>query len=91
MYSVDGLQMSVQNTVSGLADGSTIQSPTHTLRHLNHCYDALLQAIMCRADDTPLYAPKNTFFAEDGRPRRCRNWNTLQDWAIRLTACYDPV
>ena len=83
--------MSVRDTVSTLVEGGPVQNRTHTLRHLNHCYDALRQAIICRADDTPLYVPKDTFWSGDGQQRRCRNWAALEDWVIRHTACTDPV
>lgn len=83
--------MSIRETVSDLMDGKPVQNYTHTVRHLNHCYDALRQAIMCRADDTPLYVPMDTFYAGNGQQRRCRDWNALEDWVVRHTACYDPV
>ena len=85
------LQMHIRNTMSDLLNGKPVQNYTHTLRHLNHCYDALRQAIICRADDTPLYVPLDTFFAGNGQQRRCRNWDALEDWVVRHTACYDPV
>ena len=46
---------------------------------------------MCRADATPLYVPKDTFFAGDGQQRRCGSWEALQDWVIQHTACYNSV
>lgn len=83
--------MSIRTMVSDILDGKPVQNVTHTRRHLNHCYDALRQSIMCRADATPLYVPKDTFFAGDGQQRQCGNWEALQDWVIQHTACYDPV
>jgi Mycotoxin biosynthesis protein UstYa len=82
--------MTIRDTVSELLEGG-VENRTHAVHHLNHCYDALRQGIICRADDTPLYVPLDTFFAGDGQQRRCRNWNTLQEWVIQHTACYDPV
>ncbi len=83
--------MSIRNTVSDLLDGQAMPNRTHTIRHLDHCYDALRQAIVCRADETPLHVPKDTFWAGDGQQRRCRDWAALEDWVIRHTACYDTV
>ena len=74
-----------------LLDGKSEINRTHTIRHLNHCYDALRQAIMCRAKDTPLYVPKDTFFAGDGRKHRCKSWCDLEHWVTRNTVCYEPV
>jgi Mycotoxin biosynthesis protein UstYa len=82
--------MTIRDTVEELLEGK-VENRTHAVHHINHCYDALRQAIICRADDTPLYVPLDTFFAGDGQQRRCRNWNTLQEWVIQHTACYDPV
>ena len=83
--------MLIRDTVAGLLDGIGIENKTHTLHHLNHCYDALRQAIICRADDTPLYVPKQTFFAGDGQDRHCRSWSELENWVIRHTACSGSV
>ena len=83
--------MSIRDTVSTLVKGDVVQNRTHTLHHLNHCYDALRQAIICRADDTPLYVPKDTFWSGNGQQRLCRDWASLEDWVIRHTACSDPV
>lgn len=96
IYVVDGFHqlhclMSIRDTVAELLEGGGVENRTHVLHHLNHCYDALRQAIICRADDTPLYVPKQTFFAGDGQQRRCKSWQSLEDWVIRHTACYDPV
>lgn len=68
-HTADGLQMSIRETVSDLMDGKPVQNYTYTVRHLNHCYDALRQAIMCRADDTPLYVPMDPFYAGNGQQR----------------------
>lgn len=84
-------KMSIRDTVAKLLDGDAPENKTHTSQHLSHCYDALRQAIICRADDTPLYVPKQTFFAGDGQQRRCRSWAKLEDWVIQHTACYGPV
>uniref|UniRef100_A0A093V894 Cyclochlorotine biosynthesis protein O n=1 Tax=Talaromyces marneffei PM1 TaxID=1077442 RepID=A0A093V894_TALMA len=37
----------------------SLESPTtlseHQARHIDHCFDSLLQVVMCNADSTPLY------------------------------------
>jgi len=56
-------------------------------QHINHCFDNLRQAIMCRADDTPWYA-LGLGPTGDGQVRKCRSWDHLSSWAINNTACY---
>lgn len=83
--------MSIREEVLSILDGKPITNITHTKRHLNHCYDALRQAIICRADPTPLYVPKDTFFAGDGQERQCGSWNALQEWVVGHSICYNGV
>ncbi|KAF2873319.1 hypothetical protein BDV95DRAFT_592708 [Massariosphaeria phaeospora] len=55
--------------------------------HFEHCFDTLRQAIMCNADNTPLYTfGDNT--AGDGQLHRCHNWDELRVFATENTACY---
>ena len=55
--------------------------------HMAHCFDTLRQAIVCNADNTPLYTfGDNT--AGDGQLHRCRSWADLRDFASAHTACY---
>ncbi|RAH84231.1 hypothetical protein BO86DRAFT_280178, partial [Aspergillus japonicus CBS 114.51] len=55
--------------------------------HVEHCFDALRQAIQCYADDTPLYT-FGKFTAGDGQVHQCRSWHELRDFATSYTACY---
>ena len=80
--------MSIRTMVSDILDGKQVHNVPC---NLNHCYDALRQSIMCRADATPLYVPKDTFFAGDGQHRQCGDWEALQEWVIQHTACYNSV
>ncbi|EKG09863.1 hypothetical protein MPH_13070 [Macrophomina phaseolina MS6] len=55
--------------------------------HSGHCFDALRQFIVCKADNTPLFTfGRNT--AGDKQYRQCRDWNALRDYATKHTACY---
>ncbi|KAL4860739.1 hypothetical protein BDV12DRAFT_208887 [Aspergillus spectabilis] len=61
---------------------------THTPgAHMNHCFDALRQYVICSADTTPLYT-FGDFTAGDGQVHRCKNWSQLRDYATKHTACY---
>ena len=97
IYVVDGLHqlhclMSVRSLVQDLLDGNEMQNRTHVQRHLDHCYDALRQAIVCRADPTPLYMPPgDSFYSGDGQPRQCADWTALEAWTLQHTACYGGV
>ncbi|KAH8590153.1 hypothetical protein B0O99DRAFT_635324 [Bisporella sp. PMI_857] len=63
------------------------KSLTWPIEHSMHCFDNFRQYIQCTAGDTLLYTwGKNS--TGDGQQRRCRNWNTLRDWASEHTACY---
>jgi len=55
------MQRSIRNTVTDLVNRGPLEDRTQTMRHLTHCFDALRQSIQCRADDTPLNVPKETF------------------------------
>ncbi|KAL5343832.1 hypothetical protein BJX70DRAFT_351870 [Aspergillus crustosus] len=55
--------------------------------HMNHCFDALRQYVICNADTTPLYT-FGDFTAGDGQTHQCRDWSQLRDYATRHTACY---
>lgn len=65
------------------------QPQSHTFEHSNHCLDWLRNDIMCRADDTPLYAT-NSSKSENGigQYRQCRDWSKLEAWAKEHHACY---
>ncbi|KAI1630923.1 hypothetical protein F4809DRAFT_634636 [Biscogniauxia mediterranea] len=64
--------------------------PQHiALVHILHCLDQLRQDVICNADDTPRYAgfqdPPGT---GSGQVRMCKDWNELEKWAIKHTACF---
>ncbi|KAA8570256.1 hypothetical protein EYC84_002568 [Monilinia fructicola] len=89
IYVVDGFHqlhclMSLRTETLAIIDGAPVKNLTHTKRHLNHCYDALRQAIICRADPTPLYVPKDTFFAGDGQERQSSDEESRKGWLISL-------
>lgn len=97
IYVVDGMHqlhclMSVRSLVQKLLSGESMQNRTHVERHLDHCYDALRQAIICRADATPLYVPSgDSFYSGDGQIRQCADWQSLEAWTLQHTACYGGV
>lgn len=97
IYVVDGMHqlhclMSIRNMVQQILSDEPMQNRTHIQRHLDHCYDALRQAIICRADPTPLYMPPgDSFFSRDGQERECADWQALAAWSLQHTACYGGV
>ena len=63
------------------------QSRTH--HHIVHCLDALRRDVICNADDIPRYTtPDPSPETGRGQLRQCRNWDKLNDWAKKHTACY---
>ncbi|KAK4502426.1 hypothetical protein PRZ48_005851 [Zasmidium cellare] len=82
VYILDGYHqihclIMVRQALFEFADGKT---QTYPLAHPTHCLDALRQAVMCRADDTPLYT-FGDLTSGDGQWRQCRDWNALSQWA----------
>lgn len=75
----------LRETIQDLLAGKSVD---HKAVHINHCYDALRQAIQCRADDTPIYIPYRSRLTGDGQYRRCRDWDALEAWAQKHTACW---
>ena len=63
-----------------------------TWEHYLHCLDALRQDIMCRADDTPMYA-RFGHHVGDGQISMCRNWEKLLEWtqSPEHNACYHMI
>ncbi|PYI24318.1 hypothetical protein BO99DRAFT_427966 [Aspergillus violaceofuscus CBS 115571] len=97
VYVLDGFHqlhcvIYLRDTIKDLMAGGTLDPQSDTdgerLVHINHCYDALRQAIQCRADDTPLYIPNRSKRTGDGQLRRCRDWNALTVSAERYSACW---
>jgi len=63
---------------------------SYELKHITHCLDAVRDAIICQADDTPRFT---NFPGEKNLPvqtRMCRSWDKLSKWAAQphQTACY---
>ncbi|KAL3481675.1 hypothetical protein BJX99DRAFT_253203 [Aspergillus californicus] len=90
VYVLDGFHqlhcvIYLRDAINALMDGEDVDDK---LVHIHHCFDALRQAIQCRADDTPLYIPYRSKKTGDGQLRRCRDWNALGAWARGLTACW---
>jgi hypothetical protein len=60
------------------------------LGHSLHCFDSLLQDMLCDADDTPRYTgggqPRGS--SGMGQKRMCRDWRRLEAWAKENTACW---
>ena len=51
--------------------------------------DHLLQDILCRADDTPVYTSKSTKKdIGNNQMHMCRSWSQLDAWAKQNSACY---
>lgn len=79
-------QIYLRDIIRDLRAGGSVDD---RLVHINHCYDALRQAIQCAADDTPLYAPEwPSRLTGDGQLRLCRNWAALTRYAEERTACW---
>ncbi|KAL9599549.1 MAG: hypothetical protein Q9219_003793 [cf. Caloplaca sp. 3 TL-2023] len=68
------------------------QNQTRTFPHINHCFDALRQDIVCNADDTPRYTT-TTLDPESGvgQIRQCRSWDKLLEWSRERTACFRNI
>lgn len=64
------------------------QVPTVPLGHSRHCFDSLLQYVVCGSPgDTLLYTwGRNE--TGDGQLRRCIDWESRMQWARDNTACY---
>lgn len=71
-----------------LIEISSGQTPSVPLGHSLHCFDSLLQYIMCgNSGDTLLYTwGRNE--TGDGQLRKCVDWNSRKHWAKANTACY---
>ena len=61
------------------------------IKHVGHCLDTLRQGITCRAEDTPLYIPKDVHQTGVGQVFQCRDWNALEQWVIEHSVCYNGV
>ncbi|KAF2152809.1 hypothetical protein K461DRAFT_294446 [Myriangium duriaei CBS 260.36] len=79
-------------------DGIPQEDRIWSYGHLMHCINLMRQAVMCNADDTPLYigrinqnANTTSTDAGVGVPRKCRDWNALNGWSRSHSACYRGV
>lgn len=66
------------------------RNQTYELSHITHCLDAVRDAIICSADDTPHYTSFPDQKDLPTQTRMCRSWAKLSEWAAQphLTACY---
>ncbi|RAH72011.1 uncharacterized protein BO66DRAFT_45067 [Aspergillus aculeatinus CBS 121060] len=62
--------------------------PSIPLQHAWHCFDSLLQYLVCgNSGDTLLYTwGRNQ--TGDGQARKCVDWRERKEWIRRRTACY---
>jgi hypothetical protein len=58
--------------------------------HVDHCLIAIREDIVCNADDTPRFTGGHFKHPSSGTGqfRACRDWNKLDDWAKKHSACY---
>jgi hypothetical protein len=60
--------------------------------HSDHCLEALLQDVLCFADDTPRYtAEDHPGRPGDGQQRVCRDWKKLEAFAQEHTSCWRDI
>lgn len=79
-------QKTIRQVVLEFDRGLNRSESTH---HILHCLDALRQDVLCNADDTPRYTGfQHRGLSGTGQFRQCRNWNQLEAWAQRHTACF---
>ncbi|KAK2589607.1 hypothetical protein QQS21_012716 [Conoideocrella luteorostrata] len=65
------------------------EGQSRSWHHISHCLDALRRQVICDADDTPRATDRRPeVVAGLGQYRMCRNWDALEDFAKRHTACY---
>ncbi|KAL4861538.1 hypothetical protein BDV12DRAFT_180141, partial [Aspergillus spectabilis] len=71
-----------------LLDIQSGHPPRVPLQHSWHCFDSLLQYIVCgTSGDTLLYTwGRNQ--TGDGQLRKCHDWESRKEWIRERTACY---
>ncbi|OGM45015.1 hypothetical protein ABOM_005774 [Aspergillus bombycis] len=75
----------IRRTFTQLAKGETPKIP---IGHSRHCFDSLLQYIVCgNSGDTLLYTWGRNVTG-DRQLRKCIDWNSRKKWAKENTACY---
>ncbi|GAM84733.1 hypothetical protein ANO11243_027340 [Dothideomycetidae sp. 11243] len=85
----------VREFINENQDGLTNRQQQHSYARVMHCLNTIREAIMCAADDTPLYMGKYNANADAKHPivgvgftAQCRDWHALMDWARERSACY---
>jgi len=75
----------IRKTLIEIASGQASSKP---VEHSWHCFDSLLQYILCgTSGDTLLYTwGRNE--TGDGQLRKCIDWDSRKNWAKDNTACY---
>jgi hypothetical protein len=61
--------------------------------HILHCLDSLRVEVMCHADDTLRYVPRNGdpadgLYPGDGQGRMCRDWSKISKFVEEHDPCY---
>lgn len=57
-----------------------------------HCMEALLQDVVCFADDTPRFTSvAHPGRPGDGQPRTCRDWKKLEAYAKQHWSCWRDI
>ncbi|OTA65773.1 hypothetical protein K449DRAFT_462875 [Hypoxylon sp. EC38] len=75
----------IRKTLTEIVSGKT---PSVPMPHSMHCFDSLLQYVMCgNSGDTLLYTwGRNE--TGDGQLRKCVDWDSRKKWVRENTACY---
>ncbi|KAL4954954.1 hypothetical protein BDW69DRAFT_183019 [Aspergillus filifer] len=72
-----------------LSEYRSNKTQSRSWHHISHCMDALRRQILCDADDTPRATERRKEVVTGlGQYRQCRDWDALEEWAKRHTACY---
>ncbi|TGO31447.1 hypothetical protein BHYA_0782g00030 [Botrytis hyacinthi] len=75
----------IRKTLVELASGRPLSKP---VQHSKHCFDSLLQYIICgNSGDTLLYTLGNNETG-NGQLRNCIDWNSRKHWVKSNSACY---
>ncbi|MCJ1308348.1 hypothetical protein MMC25_002001 [Agyrium rufum] len=75
----------IRKTLMEMASDRPLSKP---IEHAKHCFDSLLQYIVCgNSGDTLLYTwGRNE--TGDGQLRKCIDWSSRREWARERSACY---
>lgn len=64
-------------------NNQTIESATHGLWHISHCFDILRQSLMCSADmsiEGPAVVDGKHMFNGLGNVHECKNWDAIWEF-----------